>query len=115
VHRGVDGVFPRQGPVTGAAPATQSPAFPHTRTGPGPFCTSDPHGCAQPRVRAWGTGPPRRPVQQPTSRPATAHPRAATRRGLGRSRRRLLTAGAGRQGRGHPLDDQSAHARGWGL
>ena len=42
-------------------------------------------------------GPPRGPVQQLTSRPATAHPRATTRRGLGRSRRRPLTAGAGRQ------------------
>ena len=45
--RGVDRALPGEGPVTGAARQHNPQHFPNVRTGPVPFHTSDPHGCAQ--------------------------------------------------------------------
>jgi hypothetical protein len=42
-----DRALPGEGPVRGAARQHDPRDFPNVRTGPAPFCTSDPHGCAQ--------------------------------------------------------------------
>ncbi len=45
--QGVDRALPGEGPVTDAARQHNPQHFPDVRTGPAPFHTSDPHGCAQ--------------------------------------------------------------------
>lgn len=45
--QGVDRVLPGQVPYTGAARQYHPQHLPKVRTGPTPFCTSDPHSCAQ--------------------------------------------------------------------
>ena len=62
--QGVDGIFPRQGPVTGVAPATGSPAFPQCAHRPGAvlhkwstwLCTAKPVRSSPARLA--GSSPP---------------------------------------------------------
>jgi hypothetical protein len=45
--QGADRALPGESPVTGAARHPDPQLFSRVRTGQEPFCTSDPHGCAQ--------------------------------------------------------------------
>ena len=54
--QGVDRALPGEGPVTGAARQHDPQHFPNVRTGPAPFYTSDPHGCAQQTCRRSRAG-----------------------------------------------------------
>ena len=80
--QGVDCALPGESPFMGAARPPDPQHFPKVRTGPAPFYTSDPHGCAQQSGKRFPCPAGRQRVSVPVWREA-AGTRDARGSGLG--------------------------------